>query len=445
MSTTIATRVVRLELARNFSANCPQFVVLRLLAVLAFVLPFATPAAVHAGSKIDVTTTASVSGSLVNGSITIKNKNSAPTTVTAITDWLEVRYPSGYPVPGYPIGSTSDAYRVGNVPVSLPAAIPAGGSVTITFSVNSCGGLSSYRGAKDMRNVVVVTASGSSEQERTSAFVPPNQASCPACGNGVLEPGEQCDGGACCAATCTFRANGTSCTDANACTRTDTCQVGVCTGGNPVVCAASDACHVAGSCNASTGTCSNPARPNGSTCSDGNACSTADACQSGQCVGTLMVCNDGQICTSDSCSNGQCTFVPNTASCEDGNPCTAFDTCAAGSCVAGPALACNDHQSCTADSCTQSAGCSYTDTPTCSACDAAECGVCQAVCDDERVACESECWLGFSSCLNGCTQTYCAAFCQADLGACITSCPDEAACNTTCEQGNGCAAGCATP
>src|SRR5439155_17610125 len=51
------------------------------------------------------------------------------------------------------------------------------------------------------------------------------------CGNGLIDAGEQCDDGAvngaagsCCSATCTFKPNGTACTDdGNPCT-TDTCN-----------------------------------------------------------------------------------------------------------------------------------------------------------------------------------------------------------------------------
>ena len=39
------------------------------------------------------------------------------------------------------------------------------------------------------------------------------------------------------------KADGTSCSDGNACTQTDTCKAGACMGGSPVVCAASDQCH----------------------------------------------------------------------------------------------------------------------------------------------------------------------------------------------------------
>src|SRR2546421_702673 len=66
--------------------------------------------------------------------------------------------------------------------------------------------------------------------------------------------------------------DGASCDDGNACTGTDTCQAGTCTGTNPVVCAATDQCHVAGTCDPATGTCSNPAKPNGAACNDGSAC-----------------------------------------------------------------------------------------------------------------------------------------------------------------------------
>src|SRR5262249_33267218 len=81
------------------------------------------------------------------------------------------------------------------------------------------------------------------------------------------------------------RPDGTACTDGNACTQTDTCQAGACVGGNPVVCAASDQCHAVGTCDPSTGACSNPAKPDGAACNDGNACTPTDTCQAGACVG----------------------------------------------------------------------------------------------------------------------------------------------------------------
>ncbi|MEZ4311430.1 MAG: hypothetical protein R3F14_25625 [Polyangiaceae bacterium] len=136
------------------------------------------------------------------------------------------------------------------------------------------------------------------------------------------------------------KADGTTCSDGNACTQSDTCQSGACTGGTPVVCAPLDQCHVAGACNhrhrpllqphqgrrdslqrqqplhadghllrrhlrrleprclppapisatppacaPATGLCSNPNKPNGTACNDSNACTQSDTCQSGACTG----------------------------------------------------------------------------------------------------------------------------------------------------------------
>ena len=85
---------------------------------------------------------------------------------------------------------------------------------------------------------------------------------------------------------CGTAPNGTSCDDLNACTLSDTCQSGVCVGTNPVACAPSDACHNAGTCLTATGSCSYPAKPDGTVCDDANACTVNDACGSGVCAGS---------------------------------------------------------------------------------------------------------------------------------------------------------------
>jgi hypothetical protein len=61
------------------------------------------------------------------------------------------------------------------------------------------------------------------------------------------------------------KSDGTPCADGNACTQYDSCQNGVCVGGNPVICPAGDMCHAAGVCDPSTGQCSNPAKIGSST------------------------------------------------------------------------------------------------------------------------------------------------------------------------------------
>jgi len=138
--------------------------------------------------------------------------------------------------------------------------------------------------------------------------------------------------------------DGTSCDDENACTAPDTCQAGVCTGGTSgaVQCTASDQCHNAGVCDPATGTCSNPAKSDGASCIDGNACTQTDTCQGGSCVGSNPV-----VCpTPDQCHNlGTCDSTTGTCSnpnktngtlCNaDHNACTSPDTCQSGICQPG--------------------------------------------------------------------------------------------------------------
>ncbi len=197
---------------------------------------------------------------------------------------------------------------------------------------------------------------------------PPNTAPCSdgnlctqtdTCSNGVCvgsnpivcTASDQCHlAGTCAPATgiCSnpAKANGSTCNDGNACTRTDSCQAGTCTGANPVVCTASDQCHVAGTCAPATGACSNPTKADGSTCSDGNACTRTDTCQSGTCSGgNPVVCTPLDQChAAGTCSTttGACsTPVLTGVACNDGNPCTRSDVCTNGTCGGDPHV-CND-------------------------------------------------------------------------------------------------------
>jgi hypothetical protein len=179
---------------------------------------------------------------------------------------------------------------------------------------------------------------------------------------------DQChDAGACNSATGTcsnpVKQNGTSCNDGNACTKTDSCQSGVCTGSNAVVCSASDQCHTAGSCDAASGVCSNPAKKNGTACSDGNACTQTDTCQGGICAGASPV----TCSASDQChSAGTCDSATGTCSnpvkkdgstCSDGNACTQVDTCLAGACTGASPVTCKASDQChTAGSCDAATG-----------------------------------------------------------------------------------------
>jgi MYXO-CTERM domain-containing protein len=76
--------------------------------------------------------------------------------------------------------------------------------------------------------------------------------------------------------------NGNDCNDGNPCTTDDVCMAGDCVG-EPVECVALDDCHEAGTCDADTGSCDDPRKPNGSDCG------RTGTCQSGRCEGDGVV------------------------------------------------------------------------------------------------------------------------------------------------------------
>jgi hypothetical protein len=134
--------------------------------------------------------------------------------------------------------------------------------------------------------------------------------------------------------------DGTGCDDGNACTKDDVCTSGVCAG-TAVVCPPPDQCHTLGVCNPETGLCSNPAKADKTPCNDGNACTEGDVCLSGACMpGTAKVCT-----ASDQCHNagicdpktGICSnpAKPNGTSCGDGAFCNGNETCKDGTCTPG--------------------------------------------------------------------------------------------------------------
>ncbi len=191
------------------------------------------------------------------------------------------------------------------------------------------------------------------------------------------------------ASGCQSVPNSKACDDGSACTTGDICSGGGCAGA-PVMCSALDQCHVAGLCGAQG--CSNPTKANGTACSDSNACTANDTCTSGVCSGTAKNCDDGIACTSDSCgANGACVHGANNAACADGNvcttdicasagclstdnstvcndsnACTTGDVCIGGTCAGtsvDPLVDCDDGNVCTIDACAPAVGCQHTATP----------------------------------------------------------------------------------
>jgi hypothetical protein len=147
-------------------------------------------------------------------------------------------------------------------------------------------------------------------------------------------------------------ADGTACDDLDACTKTDTCVAGACVGGGQVVCGALDQCHTAGTCDTATGVCSNPNKSDGVACSDGNACTQSDTCQSGACSGANpVVCAQPDQChTLGACDSGTGTCVnpakSNNSMCDDGDPCTLNDSCQNAVCHGSPPSTATDPHNC---------------------------------------------------------------------------------------------------
>lgn len=146
--------------------------------------------------------------------------------------------------------------------------------------------------------------------------------------------------------------DGATCDDANACTSGDACHAGVCASGAPVACLALDECHDIGVCEPASGACTNPSRPDGSACNDLDGCTLTDACQAGACVGSnpvtcgaLDACHDAGTCDD---LTGLCNNPAKVegSPCDDGNACTTTDSCLAGTCAGTGLVSCAEPDPC---------------------------------------------------------------------------------------------------
>ncbi|HVU51172.1 MAG TPA: hypothetical protein VHL80_10825 [Polyangia bacterium] len=232
-------------------------------------------------------------------------------------------------------------------------------------------------------------------------------------------------------------ANGTGCDDGNACTQTDTCVAGVCTGGNPVACAPLDQCHAAGTCNPATGTCTNPTKSDGAPCSDGNACTQTDTCVAGVCTGgvpltcaALDQCHVAGVCDpgTGACSNPAKT---DGALCNDGDACTQTDTCVAGACVGGDSVICTASDQChVAGSCDSATGfCSDPPRADGTGCDDGD------ACSQVDVCLSGTCTGTTPVVCSASDQCHTAGTCDPTSGACSN--PTKAN-GTGCNDGNAC-------
>ena len=75
-------------------------------------------------------------------------------------------------------------------------------------------------------------------------------------------------------------------------------------------------------------------------------------CSNGVCPAAVpRTCDDGNICTDDSCLPSGCVNAANSAPCEDGNKCTLNDRCGSKTCKSGGIRNCDDGLFCTTDQC----------------------------------------------------------------------------------------------
>ncbi len=179
------------------------------------------------------------------------------------------------------------------------------------------------------------------------------------CGNGVVDPGEDCDDGNSleddgCTTDCRYGCNTVKdCDDKNPCTA-DSCGPTVrgfacayetlvgakCDDGDS--CTAPDTCDATAKCLGGTNSCNCKVDGDCKNYEDGNACNGTLHCLLGQCVinpFTVITCDitGDTDCRKSLCNptTGVCSLVNSTegSHCDDGLFCTAVDTCHNGSCT----------------------------------------------------------------------------------------------------------------
>ncbi|MBO6934523.1 MAG: hypothetical protein JJ863_06100 [Deltaproteobacteria bacterium] len=203
-------------------------------------------------------------------------------------------------------------------------------------------------------------------------------------------------------------------------------------------------------------------------CDDESVCTEGDTCSGAVCVGTPIVCDDGNVCTDDSCDPFLgCVVTDNTAPCDDGSWCNGPDECRDGSCQEqGPPPCtefCNE-ATMACDMCASNSDCgttTRTDWGTCqysNACDetgtqtrrvtrrTCDAGRCTSTTTTERRDCSrtvangKRCGSGRMCCSGSCVSTSANRHC----GACKVDCTNIGlTCRSTGNGGHACR-GCST-
>ena len=260
-------------------------------------------------------------------------------------------------------------------------------------------------------------------------------------------------------------------------------------GGECGECGEFGACKTDGTCLCEFEKCGIECCSEGMLCFDDECClpeCNGMLCGDDGCGGECGECDDGKLCTDDTCTDvGQCQFVANEIDCDDGNPCTGADKCSGGICTGTilppeelaqldciceadedcavaengdlcdgtlvcdiaaedeegicvvdetTVLACTDLLACTMDSCDPESGCVYSPD--------------NAYCDDDNICTDDACSLA-AGCEHEDNSDPCAdgSLCTVDDlcadGACepgeVLDCEDGLECTIdSCDPGQGC-------
>ena len=138
-----------------------------------------------------------------------------------------------------------------------------------------------------------------------------------------------------------------ACDDGDKCTEADACVSGKCIGKDKL-CNDNNPC-TNDACDKVTGNCT--AKQFDGPCDDGNACTKSDNCVEGKCSGPQVDCDDKNTCSTDICDTVKgCQHLPKLGgtSCDDGIGCTTNDKCDGGVCTGtNSCVACQSDVECT--------------------------------------------------------------------------------------------------
>ena len=167
--------------------------------------------------------------------------------------------------------------------------------------------------------------------------------------SGICDDGNPCTNDGCVPQSGCFSVakNTGACDDGNKCTEADACVSGKCIGKDKL-CNDNNPC-TNDSCDKDTGNCQ--AKQFDGPCDDGNACTKSDTCVDGKCSGPQVDCDDKNSCSTDICDTVKgCQHLPKLGgtACDDGIGCTTNDKCDGGVCTGtNLCVACQSDTECT--------------------------------------------------------------------------------------------------